>query len=108
MLQLLSQTSPALYSKFITGSTTFVDPNTESSLFTNNDTDPDTDECDVPLGVVQSLVATGVCDAGFALDALDSIIHTGAAEVIEDVNGVGDDVVDEDTAVAELSHGHHT
>ena len=55
------------------------------------------DGCDVPLDVVKSVVTTGTVDDGrFALDGSSTIVWNGTAEVLEDVDGEGNDPTDDD------------
>ena len=52
--------------------------------------------CDVPLDVVKSVVTTGTVDDGrFALDGSSTIVQNGTAEVLEDVDGEGNDPADD-------------
>ena len=53
---------------------------------------------------MQSLVTTGVCDAGFLLDGAGGIVCTGAAEILKDVDEEGDLPAALDK---QFSHGHH-
>ena len=53
--------------------------------------------CDVPIDILQLVVTTSACaDATFGVDTSGVVIRTGAAEVLEDVDGDGNDVTDLD------------
>ena len=69
------------------------------------------DGCDVPLDVIKSVVTTGtVNDGQFALDGSGTIVQNGTAEVLEDVDGEGndpaDDDIDDEPVPVTLGRGH--
>lgn len=105
-LRLLPQINATLYAEF-TGANSSADTHInaetnksssdEESPFITEDALSWDDGCDVPLDVVKSAVTTGTVDDGrFALDGSGAIVRNGTAEVLEDVNGEGNDPADDD------------
>ena len=108
-LHLLPQTNATLYAEF-TGANSSPDAhiNAETDKSSSNEESPFItkdalswdDGCDVPLDVVKSVVTTGTVDNGqFALDGSGTIVRNGTTEVLEDVDGEGNDPADEPVPV---------
>ena len=84
----------------------------EESPFITEDTLSWDDGCDVPLDVVKSVVTTSTVDDGqFALDGSSTIVWNGTTEVLEDVDGEGndpaDDDIDDELVPVTLGRRHH-
>ena len=105
-LCLLPQTNATLYAEF-TGANSSPDAhiNAETDKSSSNEESPfiteDTlswdDRSDVPLDVAKSVVTTSTVDDGqFALDGSGTIVWNGTTEVLEDVDGEGNDPTDDD------------